>query len=69
MPGWRQGCFYAGCLVFALALIGMAKAGEELLFVHMIESLLIADVAALLIVLGLTGPLLAPSCRPISDCI
>lgn len=60
VPGWRQGCFYAGCLVFALALIGVAKAGEELLFVHMIESLLIADVAALLIVLGLTGPLLAP---------
>jgi cytochrome c oxidase assembly factor CtaG len=46
--------------VFAVALIGVGKAGEELLFVHMIESLLIADVAALLIVLGLTGPLLAP---------
>lgn len=60
VPGWRQGCFYAGGLVFALALIGVGKVGEELLFVHMIESLLIADVAALLIVLGLTGPLLAP---------
>ena len=60
VPGWRQGCFYAGGLVFAAALIGVGKAGEELLFVHMIESLLIADVAALLIVLGLTGPLLAP---------
>ncbi len=59
-PGWRQGCFYAGALVFALALIGVGKAGEELLFVHMIESLLIAEVAALLIVLGLTAPLLAP---------
>ncbi len=60
VPGWRQGCFYAGGLVFARALIGVGKAGEELLFVHMIESLLIADVAALLIVLGLTSPLLAP---------
>ncbi len=60
VPGWRQGCFYAGCLVFAAALIGVGRAGEELLFVHMIESLLIADVAALLIVLGLTSPLLAP---------
>ncbi|MGA2163781.1 MAG: cytochrome c oxidase assembly protein [Solirubrobacteraceae bacterium] len=60
IPGWRQGCFYAGGLVFAAALIGGGKAGEELLFVHMIESLLIADVAALLIVLGLTAPLLAP---------
>ncbi len=60
VPGWRQGCFYAGGLTIAAALIGVGKAGEELLFVHMIESLLIADVAALLIVLGLTGPLLAP---------
>ncbi len=60
VPGWRQGCFYAGGLVFAVALVGVGKAGEELLFVHMIESLLIADVAGLLIVLGLTGPLLAP---------
>ena len=60
VPGWRQGCFYAGGLVFALALVGAGKAGEELLFVHMAESLLIANVAALLIVLGLTAPLLAP---------
>jgi putative membrane protein len=60
VSSWRQGCFYAGGLVFALALIGLGKAGEQLLFLHMIESLLIADVAALLIVLGLTAPLLAP---------
>jgi putative membrane protein len=60
VPGWRQGCFYAGGLTIAATLIGVGRAGEELLFVHMIESLLIADVAALLIVLGLTGPLLAP---------
>jgi putative membrane protein len=60
VSGWRQGCFYAGCLTVAAALIGMGKAGEELLFVHMSENLLIGDVAALLIVLGLTGPLLAP---------
>jgi putative membrane protein len=60
VPGWRQGCFYAGGLVFALALIGVGRAGEELLFAHMIESLLIAEVAALLIVLGLTAPMLAP---------
>ncbi len=37
VPGWRQGCFYAGCLVIAAALIGLGKAGEELLFVHMIR--------------------------------
>src|SRR6202041_3475243 len=60
VPGWRQGCFYVGGLVTAAALIGLGKPGEDLLFVHMIESLSIAYVAALLIVLGLTEPLLAP---------
>lgn len=60
VPGWRQGCFYAGCFTIAAALIGLGKASDELLFVHMIEHLLIGEIAALLIVLGLTGPLLAP---------
>src|SRR5665811_344379 len=36
---------------------------EELLYAHMIEHLLLGDIAALLIVLGLTGPLLAPILR------
>jgi putative membrane protein len=60
VPGWRQACFYAGCLTIAAALIGLGKASDELLFAHMIEHLLIGDIAALLIVLGLTGPLIAP---------
>jgi cytochrome c oxidase assembly factor CtaG len=36
---------------------------DQLLAVHMVEHLLIGDVAALLIVLGFTGPLLAPLLR------
>jgi cytochrome c oxidase assembly factor CtaG len=36
---------------------------DELFWVHMAEHLLVADVAALLLVLGLTGPLLAPALR------
>jgi cytochrome c oxidase assembly factor CtaG len=36
---------------------------DELLFAHMIEHLMIGDLAALLIVLGVTGPLLAPLLR------
>ena len=62
-PGWRQACFYGGLLVIAAALVSLAKTGRELLFVHMIENLLLGDVAALLIVLGLTGPLIAPILR------
>ena len=63
MPGWRQACFYSGFVVIAVALTSLGGASQELLFVHMIEHLLLGDIAALLIVLGLTGPLIAPILR------
>ena len=63
VPGWRQGCFYGGFLVIGAALAGLGGASQELLYAHMIEHLLLGDIAALLIVLGLTGPLLAPVLR------
>jgi cytochrome c oxidase assembly factor CtaG len=63
VPRWRQFCFYSGCAVIAGALTGLDQPADELLYAHMIEHLLLSDVAALLIVLGLTGPLLAPVLR------
>jgi len=63
VPGWRQACFYAGFLVIGAALSSLGGASQELLYAHMIEHLLLGDIAALLIVLGLTGPLLAPILR------
>jgi cytochrome c oxidase assembly factor CtaG len=63
VAGWRQGCFYSGFVVIAAALTSLGPASQDLLWVHMIEHLLLGDVAALLIVLGLTGPLLAPILR------
>jgi putative membrane protein len=63
VPGWRQACFYGGFVVIGVALTSLGKASQELLFVHMIEHLLLGDIAALLIVLGLTGPLIAPILR------
>jgi putative membrane protein len=60
---WRQGCFYGGVLTIGVALSALGGASEELLYAHMIEHLLLGDIAALLIVLGLTGPLLAPILR------
>ena len=60
VPGWRQACFYGGFVVIGAALTSLGAASQDLLYVHMIEHLLLGDVAALLIVLGLTGPLLAP---------
>jgi cytochrome c oxidase assembly factor CtaG len=63
VPGWRQACFYSGFVVIGAALTSLGAASQDLLFVHMIEHLLLGDIAALLIVLGLTGPLLAPILR------
>jgi cytochrome c oxidase assembly factor CtaG len=60
VPGWRQACFYSGALVIAIALSSLGGASQELLLAHMVEHLLLGDIAALLIVLGLTGPLIAP---------
>jgi putative membrane protein len=63
VPGWRQACFYGGLVVVAVALTSLGHASQDLLWVHMIEHLLLGDIAALLIVLGLTGPLIAPILR------
>ncbi len=63
VPGWRQACFYAGFLTIAAALTSLGDDSQELLSAHMVEHLLLGDVAALLIVLGLTGPLIAPILR------
>jgi cytochrome c oxidase assembly factor CtaG len=63
VPGWRQACFYGGFVVIGVALTSLGRASQDLLFVHMIEHLLLGDIAALLIVLGLTGPLLVPVLR------
>jgi putative membrane protein len=63
VPGWRQASFYAGLATIAAALAGLGKLSDELLYGHMIEHLLLGDIAALLLVLGLTGPLLAPVLR------
>ena len=51
-------------MVLAIALSPpVDKLSDQLLVAHMAEHLLIGDVAALLIVLGFTGPLLAPLLR------
>jgi cytochrome c oxidase assembly factor CtaG len=64
VPGWRQACYASGLVVLAIALSPpIDKLADELLVAHMVEHLLIGDFAALLIVLGLTGPLLAPLLR------
>ena len=61
VPLWRQVCFHSGLLLIVLTLTSpLGALAEEHFVAHMGEHLLIADVGALLVVLGLTGPLLAP---------
>jgi putative membrane protein len=64
VPGLRQASFYGGvALVVAVLVSPLSTLSEELFWAHMVEHLVIADLGALLLVLGLTGPVLAPILR------
>ena len=61
VPRWRQAFFLAGLLALAVAYVSpIDDLSDEMLTWHMIQHLLIMDVAALFFVLGLTGPLMQP---------
>jgi cytochrome c oxidase assembly factor CtaG len=59
---WRQWCFGGGLFLLLLVLASPVDAlGEQqFLFVHMIQHIVIGDLAPLLMVAGLTGPILRP---------
>jgi cytochrome c oxidase assembly factor CtaG len=64
VPRWRQGCFYGGLTLIVVTLASpLGHISEELFLAHMTEHLILSDIAALLLVVGLTGPLLAPVLR------
>jgi cytochrome c oxidase assembly factor CtaG len=62
VAAWRRVAFGAGLAVLAFALFSPVDAigEEELFFVHMIQHVLVGEVAPILVVAGLTGPLLRP---------
>jgi cytochrome c oxidase assembly factor CtaG len=61
VAAWRMACFAAGIALILLALVTpVAHVGEELVLAHMAQHVAMADLGALLLVLGLTGPLLQP---------
>jgi len=64
VPGWRQASFLGGLALIIVTLASpVGHVAEELFWVHMAEHLLIADIGALMLVLGVTGPVLAPALR------
>ena len=63
VPTWRKACFYGGLTLIVVSLTAMGPLADELFWAHMVEHLIVGDIGALLLVLGLTGPLLAPVLR------
>jgi putative membrane protein len=64
VPRWRQWCFYGGLALIIVTLASpLGHISDELFLAHMGEHLILSDFASLLLVLGLTGPLLAPVLR------
>jgi cytochrome c oxidase assembly factor CtaG len=63
VPGWRRACFLGGLCLIVVALTSIGSVSDELFWAHMVEHLIIGDLGTLLLVLGLTGPVLAPVLR------
>jgi cytochrome c oxidase assembly factor CtaG len=62
VPGWRQASFWTGIGLVVLALNSPIDAlGEQhFFFLHMLQHVLIGDLAPLCFVAGMTGPILRP---------
>jgi putative membrane protein len=63
VPGWRRACFFVGLCLIVVTLTSMGSLSDELFWAHMLEHLVIGDLGTLLLVLGLTGPVLSPVLR------
>ena len=61
VPRFRQAFFLTALIVLAIAYVSpIDDLSDEMLTWHMVQHLLIMDIAALFLVLGLTGPLMQP---------
>jgi putative membrane protein len=63
VPGWRRACFLGGLCLIVVTLTSMGSLSDDLFWAHMVEHLVIGDLGTLLLVLGMTGPVLAPVLR------
>jgi putative membrane protein len=61
VPSWREWCFIGGLLVLLAALSPPVDSWSDKVFAaHMAQHLFIGDFAALLLVLGMNGPMMQP---------
>lgn len=67
-PGWRAVCFAAALVAAAAALISpIDRLGEQVFTMHMVQHLLLLDVAPILGILALTRVILRPATRRFMD--
>jgi putative membrane protein len=67
-PVWRLCCFLGSILVTVIALISPVDAlADQLFFAHMIQHMLLLDLAPILGILGLTKVILRPVTRAVHD--
>lgn len=61
VPAWRLVSFATGILILIAALVSPVHAiGEQLFSFHMLQHVLVGDLAPLALLAGLTGPILRP---------
>jgi cytochrome c oxidase assembly factor CtaG len=64
LPGWRAACFLGGLACVIVALVSpVDRLGEQIMTMHMVQHLLLLDLAPVLLLLGLTRVLLRPMTR------
>jgi putative membrane protein len=63
VPEWRRWCFLGGIVLIVVTLTSLGSLSDDLFWAHMAEHLVIGDLGTLLLVLGVTGPVLAPVLR------
>jgi putative membrane protein len=64
LPGWRAACFLAGLAFVIAALVSpIDRLGEQIMTMHMVQHLLLLDLAPVLCLVGLTRVLMRPVTR------
>lgn len=61
VAAWRIACFVSGAILFAGVQVGpLDELADSVLVAHMAQHLILGDIASLLMVLGITGPVISP---------